>query len=272
MTRGSVEEYGEAVRKRYMMASRREKGEILDEFSRVTGYHRKAAIRLLGRGPGPPGRRRGRPRRYGPEVASALKLVWEAGDRLCSKRLKPFLPELVKVLVDHRELTVTPEVAQQLCRLSSSTIDRLLKPHKRVGGRRPLSSTKPGSLLKAAIPIRTFADWEEDHPGFLEIDLVAHCGESTEGFYLNTLSAVDVSTGWVESEGYGEKAKTEWEAPSAISPTGYLSLYWASTRTTAASSSITIYLPTARERGLPSPVPDPTRRTIAPTWSRRTGL
>ena len=207
MTRGSVEEYGEAVRKRYMMASRREKGEILDEFSRVTGYHRKAAIRLLGRGPGPPGRRRGRPRRYGPEVASALKLVWEAGDRLCSKRLKPFLPELVKVLVDHRELTVTPEVAQQLCRLSSSTIDRLLKPHKRVGGRRPLSSTKPGSLLKAAIPIRTFADWEEDHPGFLEIDLVAHCGESTERFYLNTLSAVDVSTGWVECRGVWGKGQ-----------------------------------------------------------------
>ena len=95
----------------------------------------------------------------------------------------------------------------QLCQLSASTIDRLLKPHKSVGGRRPLSTTKPGSLLKAAIPIRTFADWEEDDPGFLEIDLVAHCGESTEGLYLNTLSTVDVATGWVECRGVWGKGQ-----------------------------------------------------------------
>ena len=208
MTRGSVKEYVEAVRERYRMASRSEKGEVLDEFSRVTGYHRKAAIRLLRSSRlKAPGRRRGRPRQYPQEVTAALKVVWEVGDRLCSKRLKPFLPELVKILIDHGELTVTPEVAQQLYQLSPSTIDRLLRPHKRVGGRRPLSTTKPGSLLKAAIPIRTFADWEENRPGFLEVDLVAHCGESTEGFYLNTLSAVDVATGWVECRGVWGKGQ-----------------------------------------------------------------
>ena len=82
--------------------------------------------------------------------------------------------------------------------MSAATIDRQLKPHRQRGLRRPFSTTKPGSLLKAAIPIRTFTEWDDKRPGFLEIDLVAHCGESTEGFYLNTLSTVDVATGWVE--------------------------------------------------------------------------
>jgi hypothetical protein len=77
-------------------------------------------------------------------------------------------------------------------------MDRLLRPWRRLGGRRPLSCTKPGSLLKNSIPVRTFADWEENRPGFLEVDLVHHCGESTEGFYLTTLSTVDVASGWSE--------------------------------------------------------------------------
>jgi hypothetical protein len=82
--------------------------------------------------------------------------------------------------------------------MSPSTIDRLLHIWRRLGGRRPLTTTKPGSLLKNSIPIRTFADWQQDHPGFLEADLVAHCGESTEGFYLTTLCTVDVASGWSE--------------------------------------------------------------------------
>lgn len=155
------------------------------------------------------------PRLYGPEVTAALKMVWEASDRLCSKRLKPFLPELVKVLAGHGELRLTPEVEMQLCRLSAATIDRLLRPYRRGGIRRPFSTTKPGSLLKGAIPIRTFADWNEGRPGFLEVDpskgsgqaLVAHCGESTEGFYLTTLSTVDVATGWVECQGVWGKGQ-----------------------------------------------------------------
>jgi hypothetical protein len=82
--------------------------------------------------------------------------------------------------------------------MGSTTIDRLLKPWRRLGGRRPFSTTKPASLLKSSIPIRTFAEWEDSRPGFLETDLVAHCGDSVEGFYLNTLSTVDVATGWSE--------------------------------------------------------------------------
>ena len=89
-------------------------------------------------------------------------------------------------------------MAAQLCQMSAATIDRLLRPWRRLGGRKGLTTTQPGSLLKSSIPIRTFADWRENKPGFLEVDLVAHCGESAEGFYLNTLSAVDVASGWSE--------------------------------------------------------------------------
>ena len=201
MTRGSVKEYAEAVRERYLKSGRKEKTLLLDEFVRVTGYHRKAAIRLLNSGHKlPSGRTRGRQRTYGLETTSALKVVWEASDRMCSQRLHPFLPELVRVLEDHGEVALEAEVKGQLCRMSPSTIDRLLRPYRQRGGRRPFSTTKPGSLLKASIPICTFSEWDEKRPGFIEMDLVAHYAESTEGFYLNPLSAVDIATGWVECQ------------------------------------------------------------------------
>lgn len=202
MTRTSIREYTEALRWRYLGSSKKDKGKILDEFSKVTGYHRKAVIRLLHRQNQPgANKKRGRPRQYGAVVVGALRLAWEATDRLCSKRLGPFLPELVRALRRHGETTMSAEVETQLCQMSPSTIDRVLRPWRRLGGRRPFSTTRPASLLKSAIPIRTFADWQEDRPGFLEADLVAHCGESTEGFYLNTLSTVDVATGWSECVG-----------------------------------------------------------------------
>jgi hypothetical protein len=199
VTRRSILEYAEALRGRYFRASREEKGKMLDEFTQVTGLHRKAAIRLLHRlGQPRTGKRRGRPRKYGTGAAEGLRVVWEAADRLCSKRLQPFLPEMVRVLRQHGEQMIDASTETQLCRMSPSTIDRLLRPCRRLGGRRSPSTTKPGSLLKRSIPIRTFADWQENKPGFMETDLVAHCGESTEGFYLNTLCAVDVATGWTE--------------------------------------------------------------------------
>ncbi|MFC1981161.1 transposase, partial [Chloroflexota bacterium] len=106
-----------------------------------------------------------------------LITTWEASDRLCSKRLQPFLPEMVKVLRQHGEQIIDLATEGRLSRMSPATIDRLLRPHRRLGGRRGLTTTKPGSLLKNSIPIRTFADWQENKPGFLEVDLVAHCGE-----------------------------------------------------------------------------------------------
>jgi len=208
MTRASIREYTEAVRWRYLSATKKGKGKILDEFIQVTRYHRKAAIRLLHRVNKPStSNKRGRPRQYSASVVGALRLVWEATDRLCSKRLKPFLPELVKILRRHGESSISAETEAQLCRMSPSAIDRLLKPWRRLGGRRPFSTTKPASLLKSSIPIRTFAEWEENRPGFLEADLVPHCGESAEGLYLNTLSTVDVATGCSECIGVWGKGQ-----------------------------------------------------------------
>ena len=199
MTRGSIREYTEAVRERYLKASKGEKGKILDEFVKVVGCHRKAAIRLINRGSKPRILNRpGRPKQYRAPVVEALKIAWEATDHLCSKRLQPFLPELIQVLNRNGQISVSPQLQAQLCQMSSSTVDRLLRPLRHPSVRRPFSTTKPGTLLKSSIPIRTFADWQEDKPGFLEVDLVSHCGESTEGFYLTTLSTVDVASGWSE--------------------------------------------------------------------------
>ena len=198
MTRRSIMEYVQALRKRYFRAAKEEKGKMLDEFTQVTGLHRKAAIRLLNRPDAPGGNKRhGRPAMY-KDVLQPLIAIWEASDRLCSKRLQPFLPEMIRVLRQHGEQQIDASKEAQLCRISPSTIDRLLRPCRKLGGRRGLTTTRPGSLLKSSIPIRTFADWQENKPGFMEIDLVAHCGETTEGFYLNTLCAVDVASGWTE--------------------------------------------------------------------------
>ena len=175
MTRRSIIEYAEAVRDRYFRASRKTKTEILNEFVATTGMHRKAAIRLLNRKSEPSGKKRsGRPRLYGLDVMAALKVIWEATDRLCSKRFRPFLPELVGVLKRTGELGVTEATEEQLYRMSPSTIDRLLRRWRGSGRRRGLSTTKPGTLLKNSIPVRTFSEWNENRPGFLEADLVAH--------------------------------------------------------------------------------------------------
>ena len=199
MTRRSIFEYAEAIRERYLKASKKMKTKILDEFVAATKVHRKAAIRMLNRvSRKRDAKRPGRPRLYSLEAMSALKSVWEAADRLCSKRLHPFLPELVGILVRKGELRVSTQTQAELCRMSPSTIDRLLRRWRDRTPHHGLSTTKPGTLLKNTIPIKTFSEWNESKPGFLEVDLVAHCGDNVEGFYLNTLSAVDVATGWFE--------------------------------------------------------------------------
>jgi hypothetical protein len=105
---------------------------------------------------------------------------------------------MIQVLRRKGEMKIEADIAVQLAKLSPSTIDRMLRPYRQRGGRKPLSATQRSKLLKSSIPIRTFADWKENKPGFLEIDTVAHCGERVEGFYLNTLCNVDVATSWTE--------------------------------------------------------------------------
>jgi hypothetical protein len=199
VTRSSIQEYAEEIKKRYRRASRNKKRSLLDEFTEVTGLHRKSAIRLLNRITEPEDKKkRGRKKKYGMREKEAIEQIWEASDRVCSKRLKPFLPEMIRVMRKHGELMINAELEAKLCRMSTSTIDRLLRSSRKTGGRKGLSTTSPGTILKHMIPIRTFADWEEDNAGFMEIDLVAHCGETTEGFYLTTLCGVDIASGWTE--------------------------------------------------------------------------
>jgi hypothetical protein len=190
-----------SVSSRYQVADRKNKQRILDEFVAATGYHRKYAVTILVQTAKPSDaverKPRSRPRRYTEIVKEALVVVWRAANRLCSKRLVPFLPEFVSVLEKHGHLNLTTEVRETLLQISPATMDRLLADVRRAG-QRGIGTTRPGALLKHQIPIRTFADWNDLKPGFLEVDLVAHCGTSTGGAYLSTLTLTDVATGWTE--------------------------------------------------------------------------
>ncbi len=202
MTRASLREYAAVQRERYRHATRAEKRQLLNEVVAVTGIHRKAAIRLLRRAPRPratpgPG---GRPRAYGPDVATAAAVLWQASGRIGAHRLHPFVPELLDRLLRCGELTLPPAVDKLVRQASRPTLARLLGPARAQYPLRGATITRPGSALKHEIPIRTFSEWNDAQPGFLEVDLVAHCGSSTEGFYLCTLCAVDIATAWIELE------------------------------------------------------------------------
>jgi hypothetical protein len=199
MSQGSKRELVAAIRPRYLKANKAGKEHILNELIATTGYHRKSAIRVLKHGAKPKGLKKpGRQKIYRGEVVQVLEQIWEICGRICSKRLQPFLPEIVTILERHHELCLSTPTKSLLLSMSRSTIDRCLKHARFTSPQRGISTTKPGVLLKRAIPIRTFTPWEEERPGFLEIDLVAHCGSSVEGTYLNTLTATDLATGWTE--------------------------------------------------------------------------
>ena len=183
---------------RYREASSALKEVILDEFVAATGYARKYAIRLLNH---PANLKltitRPRPPHYGPEVQQALHLAWTAANHICAKRLVPFLPTLVTSLEEHGHLQLSEPCRLQLFSLSPATADRLLRPYRKQE-RHGLSMTKSGTLLKKQIPIRTFQEWNDITPGFLEADLVAHCATQADGSFLWTLTLTDIATGWTE--------------------------------------------------------------------------
>ncbi len=138
-----------------------------------------------------------RPSRFGPEVQHALFLAWNAANRICAKRLIPFLPTLIEALERHGYLRLSEESRRHLLSMSAATADRLLHGH-RVQGGYGFSATQAGTLLKQQIPIRTFQQWNDMQPGFLEADLVAHCGSQLEGSFLSTLTLTDIATGCTE--------------------------------------------------------------------------
>lgn len=213
-----------AMAGQYRRSSKKEKGRILDAFVEAAGYNRVYAAQVL-RGHGKrvevkpgvvlegraglkrPRRERAREREYGPEVLKALKKVWKCLDYLCGKRLTAALPEVVPRLVSCGELKVSRKVGEKLMRISASTIDRLLAPERLKFAIKGRGHTKPGTLLKHQIPVRTFSQWNDAEPGFLEIDLVGHDGGSTAGEYCQTLDATDVATGWSEQIAVPTKAQ-----------------------------------------------------------------
>lgn len=198
MSQKSKRELLTELRPRYRRAGRVEKRRILDELVATLGYHRKYAIQVLNHTPKPSSRRRVRRRQYDGQVAAALVQCWRAANGICGKRLVPILPEYVTALERHGEMRLDDETRRRLLRLSPATADRLLRRERtrmRPHGR---AVTKPGTLLRQAIAVRTFADWDEAKPGFTEVDLVAHCGETVQGEYLLSLNMVDVKTRWTE--------------------------------------------------------------------------
>jgi hypothetical protein len=188
-----------ALSVRYSEVGRIERSRILDEFVAVTGYHRKHAMRVL-RG-GCTGARHGlRPGRrvYGDAVREALILLWEASDRVCGKRLKALLPILVGAMERHKRLELDPAVRAGILAMSAATIDRALAPARDKSSvqRRPRTAGIPS--VRRLIPVRTFTDWDDPPPGFVEADLVVHSGPSTRGSYVQTLVLTDIASGWTE--------------------------------------------------------------------------
>ena len=170
-----------ATAERYQKSSKKEKQIILDEFAASTGYRRKYANQQLKHyTPGPDDnkkqKRKPRARKYNNDVQAALVVVWEAANRICSKRLVPFLPEMVAVLERYDHLSLAEDVRSRLLSISPSTVDRLLYTIRRGRKAAGIGITKPGALIKGQVPIRTFSEWDDERPGFMEADLVAHCG------------------------------------------------------------------------------------------------
>jgi hypothetical protein len=186
----------------YQKAGKKEKGEIIDRLAELTGYHRYYAAFKLSR-PWIKRRRRrlpvsSRPRIYDHAVFHALRKIWVIYDGICSKRLIPTLPEAVRKLEKCGELTLSQKVKAKLLAISPATMDRMLKPVRAAFKLKGISTTKPGTLLKNQVPLRTFSQWDDKQPGFMEIDLVAHCGDSARDMFIYSLNLTDVFTGWTE--------------------------------------------------------------------------
>jgi len=178
MDQHSKAELINSYRKRYERAYKKEKTQIITQIADATGYCRAHIIRAFGKDLQVRKKiTRTRHSRYA-HLYKTLKRVWAASNFLCGKRLQPFLPDLVKSLKRHKEIKLSKEDEALLLTASASTIDRLLGPARREIRIKGRATTKPGTLLKHQIPIRTFADWDDHRQGFLEIDLVAHCGDS----------------------------------------------------------------------------------------------
>jgi len=209
------------VSPRYQKARKKDKRLILDEFTELTGYGRRYAsyvLRSHGRkvwvnattriqGDVRKRATRKKPPVYDNEVLEALRKVWDIMDYICGKRLAPVLKETVIRLERCREIRISDKVREKLFKISPATIDRLLAKERKKQQIKGRSNTKPGTLLRNQIPIRTFSDWNEKKPGFTEIDLVGHDGGDSHGEFAQTLDVTDICTTWTETEAVRNKAQ-----------------------------------------------------------------
>jgi len=218
VTKQSKKEYINEMRQRYHAATKQEQTKLLDEIVKVCSFNRKYLIRMLNKKPSPKyplalyggtKKKAGRPKEYhAAEILAFLLRVWHASNQACSKRLKSILYLWLPKYEEATGVVLSLEHQVLILRMSHSTIDRLLADERkryRVGKGRV--TTKPGTLLKKRIPIKT-NQWDEHRPGFLEVDTVGHCGTSTSGMFALTLNSVDIASGWVEPRavwGKGEK-------------------------------------------------------------------
>lgn len=193
----------------YHEASGAQKILLLDTFVTLTSYVRKYAMWLLNHPvESRPSMPHARPVHYGPEVQQALLFARKAANQICAKRLIPFLSTLVETLERHGHLYLTEEHRNQLLSMSVATADRLPRSQRKAG-LRGISTTRAGTLLKHQIPIRTFQDWDETQPGFLEADLVPHCGIQADGGYLYTLTLTDIAPGGGLRDTHDTKARAQ---------------------------------------------------------------
>jgi hypothetical protein len=197
MSQPTRKEVLEKLRRRYERAGLEHKSKLLDQAQELLGYHRKAAIRALKAPVAAPGPRiiTGRPRDYEPGVLLPfLRPIWQAADYACGRRLVAMLPEWIPACEQH-ERRLPGEVREKLLSASGRTLDRLLEPLRVQGAGRCL--TRPGTLLRRQIPIRGSV-WDDQHPGWLEVDTVALCGGSVAGEFVWMVDGVDYATAWVE--------------------------------------------------------------------------
>lgn len=212
----------EATAGRYRKAGKKERGAILNEFVELTGFARSYAALVLRhqgrvvpvsrqlRVRGDVGKKLARPGRgptYDEQTVKVLIQVWRIMDYICGKRLAPVLGEMVERLLRHNELRCDATTSKKLARMSAATIDRLLRPERQKYQLKGRTHTRPGTLLKHQIPMRTFTEWDDQQPGFLEIDLVGHDGGVLDSHHAFTLNAVDIASGWNCSTALQNKAQ-----------------------------------------------------------------
>lgn len=272
LTLGQRKAVTKAIATRYRRADKAGKGRILDELCATTGWHRNHARKALGQA--------GRPRivkprtprrpRYGPDVIAALVFCWAVQGMPAGKRLAPFLAELVATLRRFAELDISNECAALLVGMSAATIDRRLAPERKKHQLKGRSLTKPGSLLKSQIPIRTWAQWDDAAPGFVEIDLVGHEGGNAVGEHAYTLTATDIATGWTENRSVRNKAR-KWVIAALDDIAESMPFPLLGIDSTVLSLSIIIFSIGATSGRSRSHGRGLATATTARTWSRRTG-